>query len=48
MSWLTSLALVASILAKTAAPVIAVLLYAAALASAVYILRDRGERGQRA
>ena len=39
-----SLWLVASIMAKSAAPVIAVLLYAAALASAVYIL-TRGRRG---
>ena len=45
METLTTLALIAAILAKGAAPVIVVLLYAAALASAAYMFRDRGNGG---
>ena len=37
-----ALLLTATILAKLACPLLAVLLYAAALASAAYMLRDRG------
>ena len=37
-----ALLLSATILAKLACPVLAVLLYAAALASAAYMLRDKG------
>lgn len=37
-----ALLLSATILAKLACPLLAVLLYAAALASAAYMLRDRG------
>lgn len=37
--------LVLSIVLKSATPVVVVLLYAAALASAVFMLRDRGNGG---
>lgn len=38
-----ALLLPATILAKLACPLLAVLLYAAALASAAYMLRDKGD-----
>ena len=39
------LAVIVSLLARAGLPVIAVMLYAAALASAAYMLRDRGNSG---
>lgn len=42
---LPELAFIAELLAKAALPVVAVMVYAAALASAVYMLRDRGTSG---
>lgn len=41
------LAIVVSLLARGALPVIAVMLYAGALASAVYMLRDKGTNARR-
>lgn len=42
---LPEIAFIVSLLARAGLPVIAVMLYIAALASAVYMLRDRGNNG---